>query len=115
MQGGTPLIEDQLSHFRNVIFLCPTYQVIECIWPKAMERYTNHCVKVERSKYLFDFGSAYLKFVPLTDRTYEMLQGHRGVIIRHPELLFEHGRDEKVASLIKHRNQQYGDSKPRTT
>lgn len=108
MQGGTELIEDQLSHFRNVIFLCPTYAVIKYIWPRAMDRYEGHCIKIDHRKNLFDFGSAYLKFVSLEDRAYEIIQGHRTVIIRHPELLFEHGRDERIVDLIKHRNTQYG-------
>lgn len=117
MYGGTYEIEEHLSHFRNVIFLAPTRDEKDWIFRNAIDRYKADHVKIEGRRHLIDFGSAFLRFLHLdgSRRTIETIQSSQAVTIIHPDLLFEHGRDEELLEMIKHRNEQYGLTKPRTT
>lgn len=113
IRGGTDIIEGQLSQFRNVIYLCPHRHEKARIWRNAMDRYgpLDH-TKLNGRTYVIDFGSAFLRFLHLDGgrRNYEIIQSCQAVTILHPETMFEHGRDEELASVINHRNSRYGNS-----
>lgn len=117
MYGGTDLIEDQISKNRNVVFLSQHWKESQRIFHNACERYApfEH-VKIHGKIQMVDFGHAYLRFQHVDGiQSLERLQGHQGVIICHPELLFEHLRDEELVAFINHRNSKYGDFKSGTT
>lgn len=110
LQGGTDLIMSFLEKGIDVFYLCPTRDEVEFVRHNAMYFFKHRMESYDHDNRTFRLkNGTVFRLVSLdhSQRAGDKFRGFRGVIILHPELLFEHGFHEELVETIKYRNKRH--------
>ena len=118
MYGYTPDIERFLSSKISVNYVVEHRNHRPHIFERAIQHFEPDNITTNFSFTIGGARFALYGHAPFPDRLTESFRGFRGVILFHPDILFEHGEDEELLDLVKHINARHienGSPKPRPT
>lgn len=105
-------VRKYLSHGINVVLICPTREVRDTIFQNAYYVFKEEFQDLDKRASRFQFPSGVrFAITSLNANTYEHFIGWSAVFLVHPDTLFNQYEHEKIISLIKQRNNSYGNLK----
>lgn len=112
MYGGTELIDEYIGKGISVMFICTSQPEKVEMWHRARDYYEGQYLQARGRTFHMVFNNRTtlrLLHIQNTKKIEETVQGFSGVVIIHPELLFEHGKHEELLNRINFLNLRHQD------